>query len=422
MDIQAPRGTNDILPPDSFKWQFIEKKIEKICQKYNYQEIRTPIFEETELFTRGIGESTDIVEKEMYTFEDKGGRSITLRPEGTAPVVRSFLENKLYGKALPIKFYYHGPMFRYERPQAGRYRQFHQFGVEVLGSDNSLIDVEIIKLGIDFLTEVGLEDFFVEINSVGCPECRPAYLDKLKNHFKSQSGSLCGDCQRRLETNPLRVLDCKVESCQALIMNAPKITENLCRDCEEDFAQVKNGLDKIEINYEVIPTLVRGLDYYTNTAFEVKSKELGAQDAIFAGGRYNGLVEEIGERDIPGVGFALGMERLGLLLNDNSELFKSNIDIYVVTIGDEAEKEGFLLLDKLRKQGLAADKDYSDRSVKSQMKDADRKGSSLTLIIGSEELKSGKVTLRNMKTGEEIDVDIEDVPTKASEIIQKLSE
>jgi len=417
MTINAPRGTNDILPPDSFKWQYLEEKAKEICRKYNYKEIRTPIFESTDLFIRGIGESTDIVEKEMYTFEDKGGRSITLRPEGTAPVVRSFIENKLYGKALPFKFFYSGPMFRYERPQAGRYRQFHQFGVEVLGSDNPLVDVEIIKLGIDFLKEVGLSDFFVEINSVGCKECRPPYLEKLKKYFSEVNQELCGDCKRRIETNPFRVLDCKVESCQEIIKDAPKITDNLCNKCKDDFEKVKNGLNSLKIEYREVPTLVRGLDYYTNTAFEIKSDELGSQDAIFAGGRYNGLIEEIGDRDIPGVGFALGLERLEILLEGKELDIESGIDIYIVTIGESAEREGFKYLNQLRESGISADKDYFGRSVKSQMKDADRKNSNYTIILGNEELESGQATLRNMKSGEEFSVVLSELSEKVSDLL-----
>ena len=417
MTINAPRGTNDILPPASFKWQYLEEKAKEICRKYNYKEIRTPIFESTDLFIRGIGESTDIVEKEMYTFEDKGGRSITLRPEGTAPVVRSFIENKLYGRGLPFKFFYSGPMFRYERPQAGRYRQFHQFGVEVLGSDNPLVDVEIIKLGIDFLKEVGLSDFVVEINSVGCKECRPDYLEKLRDYFSSVNQELCGDCKRRINTNPLRVLDCKVESCQKIIKDAPKITDNLCDKCKDDFETVKKGLNSLMIEYLEVPTLVRGLDYYTNTAFEIKSDDLGSQDAIFAGGRYNGLVEEIGDRNIPGVGFALGLERLEILLEDKELDIESGIDIYIVTIGEKAEREGFKYLNQLREAGISADKDYSGRSVKSQMKDADRKDSNYTIILGNEELESGQATLRNMRSGEEFSVVLNELVAKINDLI-----
>ncbi len=400
MTIKAPRGTNDILPPASFKWNYIEERAREICQRYNYQEIRTPIFEHTELFARGIGEATDIVQKEMYTFTDKGGRSITLRPEGTAPVVRAFLEHKLYGEALPKKFFYFGPMFRYERPQAGRYRQFHQFGVEVIGSDAPDVDVEIIMLGIDFIEEFGFQDYYVEINSIGCPECRPPYLEKLKEYLSGKE-DLCENCQERLKTNPLRVLDCKSPVCQEIVSEAPTITEHLCPACQENFSQVKQGLEKLNLDFREVPTLVRGLDYYTNTVFEVKSDELGAQDAIFSGGRYNGLLEEIGDRDIPATGFALGLERLEILIEEEAREFSDDLDIYITTIGEEAERESLKILHRLRQAGYSADRDYGGRSVGSQMKDADRKNSRHCLIIGSEELKAGEVTLRDMKSGEE---------------------
>ncbi len=417
MTIKAPRGTNDILPPASFKWNYIEERAHEICRRYNYQEIRTPIFEHTELFARGIGEATDIVQKEMYTFTDKGDRSITLRPEGTAPVVRAFLEHKLYGKALPKKFFYFGPMFRYERPQAGRYRQFHQFGVEVIGSDAPDVDVEIIMLGIDFIEEFGFKDYYVEINSIGCSECRPPYLEELKAYLSGKE-DLCENCQERLKTNPLRVLDCKSPVCQEIVSEAPVITEHLCPVCQENFNQVKEGLKKLNLDFRKVPTLVRGLDYYTNTVFEVKSDELGAQDAIFSGGRYNGLLEEIGDRDIPATGFALGLERLEILLEEEAREFGDDLQVYITTIGEEAEAESLDILHRLRKAGYSADRDYGGRSVGSQMKDADRKNSRYCLIIGSEELKAGEATLRDMKSGEEEAVPLDGILEYMSKVFE----
>ncbi len=417
MTIKAPRGTNDILPPASFKWNYIEKHAHEICRRYNYQEIRTPIFEHTELFARGIGEATDIVQKEMYTFTDKSDRSITLRPEGTAPVARAFLEHKLYGKALPKKFFYFGPMFRYERPQAGRYRQFHQFGVEVIGSDAPDVDVEIITLGIDFIEEFGFEDYYVEINSIGCPECRPSYLEELKTYLAGKE-ELCENCQERLKTNPLRVLDCKSPVCQEIVSEAPVITDYLCPDCQENFSQVKQGLEKLKLDFKEVPTLVRGLDYYTNTVFEVKSDELGAQDAIFSGGRYNGLLEEIGDRDIPATGFALGLERLEILLEEAAREFGDDLQVYITTIGEEAEAESLDILHRLRQAGYSADRDYGGRSVGSQMKDADRKNSRYCLIIGSEELKAGEVNLRDMKSGEEESVPLDGILEQMSKVFE----
>ncbi len=403
MTINSPRGTQDILPPASFKWQRIEAAARDISRKYNYQEIRTPIFEYTELFSRGIGEATDIVEKEMYTFKDRGDRSITLRPEMTASVVRAFLENKLYGGVQPTKLFYLGPMFRYERPQSGRYRQFHQFGVEALGSNNPDIDVELMVMGIDFLQELGLSNFFVELNSIGCPDCRPQYVEILEAYFADHKESLCEDCVRRLEKNPLRILDC--DQCRGIVAEAPEILDYICDDCSQHFDRVTEKLDTLEVSYNISPYLVRGLDYYTNTVFEVKSEELGAQDAIFSGGRYNGLVKEIGDREVPGAGWALGLERLLLLLQAKEEDYVPALDVYVITIGEKAESYSLQLIRKLRKSGLSVDTDYMGRSVGSQMKDADRKDSNYCLIIGEDELAEKKVTIRDMETGEEKMVD-----------------
>ncbi len=407
--INAPRGTNDIIPPESAKWNYIEEKAKYIFDLYNYDEIRTPIFEYTELFQRGIGEVTDIVEKEMYTFEDKSGRSITLRPEGTASVVRSFLENKIYGQAQPTKYYYIGPMFRYERPQAGRYRQFNQLGIEVFGTKDPMVDAEVIAVGMHYMDILGLEDLTLYINSIGCPKCRPQYLEKLKKYLNENKEALCEDCKHRIETNPLRVLDCKNEGCQLVIEDAPKIIDHLCDECEVHFESLQENLKNIDIEYEIDPNLVRGLDYYTKTAFEVKYEGLGAQDTIFGGGRYDKLAEEIGNKDIPGIGFALGIERL-LLTLEKQEIeipVDKSIDIYLTTIGDKAKKACFELLDEFRKNNIKAEIDYLGRSVGGQMKSADRMNATYTVIIGENELNSGKATVRNMKNGEEQEIKLD---------------
>lgn len=421
MKFNAPRGTNDILPPDSLKWQYIEQKTHQLFSNYNYQEIRTPIFEYTELFQRGIGEVTDIVEKEMYTFTDKGDRSITLRPEGTASVMRSFMENKIYGQAQPTKFYYLGPMFRYERPQSGRFRQFHQLGVEALGSNDPALDAEIISLGLRLLQDFGLNDLTLHLNSVGCSECRPAYVEKLKNYLLAHRAELCENCQQRIERNPLRVLDCKNEACQEVIAGAPKITENLCSDCDDHFSDVKEYLELVEIDYFVNPLLVRGLDYYTNTAFEIKDNALGAQDTVFGGGRYNGLAEEIGGRSLPGIGFALGIERLLLSLEakDIELPIPAGVDLYITVIGEKAKRKAFKLLDQLRNNGFRTEIDYLGRSVGSQMKSADRMQAEFTIILGEDELNKDSATIRNMKTGTEIEIKLSNLLTEMKQLVDK---
>jgi len=419
MNIKAPRGTNDILPPFSLKWQYIEKTAREIFDLYNYQEIRIPIFEYTELFQRGIGELTDIVEKEMYTFEDKSGRSITLRPEGTASVLRSFLENKIYGKAQPTKYYYMGPMFRYERPQSGRYRQFNQIGVEVFGTDDPSVDVEVISMGMHLMKALGLEELELYINSIACPECRQQYEKILKDYLNENREELCDDCKRRIDTNPLRVLDCKNKSCQGIIHNAPVITDYLCDNCQKHFDKVKKYLDLLEIDYTIDPTLVRGLDYYTNTAFEIKYSGLGAQDTIFGGGRYNGLAEEIGNKSVAGIGFAIGLERLLMTMEEQGVEFPldSSPDLYITTIGEKAREESFVMLDNLRKAGLKAAIDYNNRSVKGQMKAADRLNANYTVIIGDNELEQGFATIRNMKSGEEKEIELADLIEEMQKLI-----
>ncbi|MFW6022866.1 MAG: histidine--tRNA ligase [Halanaerobiaceae bacterium] len=419
MNLNAPKGTNDILPPISLRWQYVEEVARKVLSSYNYDEIRTPIFEYTELFQRGIGETTDVVEKEMYTFIDKGDRSITLRPEGTASVVRSFMENKIYGQAQPSKYFYIGPMFRYEQPQAGRFRQFHQMGVEVFGSNDPAIDAEVIILGVNYLNRLGLDKLEVYINSIGCPDCRKEYFDILKNYLKQYDGQLCGDCKSRIERNPMRVLDCKVESCSVIVKDSPDILDYLCSECENHFNQVKEYLNTLNLDFIIDSNMVRGLDYYTNTVFEIKYTGLGAQDTVLAGGRYNGLAEEIGGRDIPGIGFAMGIERLLLTLEkeDVNLPLTNEIDLYITTIGHKAKVAAFEYIYKLRNDGFRTEIDYMDRSVKGQMKSADRMNAQYTIIIGEDELNKGIVTIKNMKSGEQQEVQLDKLVEKMKMMI-----
>lgn len=421
MNIMAPRGTNDLLPPLSLHWQYVENIARQVFANYNYQEIRTPIFEYTELFQRGIGEVTDIVEKEMYTFTDKSGRSITLRPENTASVVRSFLENKIYGQPQPNKYFYLGPMFRYERPQAGRFRQFYQLGIEALGSNDPAIDAEVINLGLNLLKELGLTGLEVYINSIGCPECRAEYIKVLQEYLMSRKGELCSDCQNRLNKNPLRVLDCKDKSCAGLLQTAPKIIDYLCIDCQDHFKKVKEYLTVVKVDFIIEPMLVRGLDYYTHTAFEIKYNKLGAQDTIFAGGRYNGLAEEIGGRSIPGVGFALGLERLMLTIAEQgiSLPVEEGIDLFIVSIGEAAKKAAFTYVHNLRDAGFRAEIDYLARSVKSQLKTAVRFKARFTIVLGEDELQKRTARIKNMETGEQAEICLTELVEKMAEKAEK---
>lgn len=398
-----PRGTNDIGPGEIELWLELEEKIRRVCHSYGYTELRTPIFEHTELFQRGIGETTDIVEKEMYTFTDRGDRSLTLRPEGTAPVVRAYLENKMGNGALPVKVFYYGPMFRYERPQAGRYRQFTQFGLEVLGSADPLLDVESIVLPMELYKACGLHGFEVELNSIGCPTCRKKYREKLVAYAKNYTDDLCGSCQSRLHRNPLRLLDCKVERCQELMADAPNILEYLCADCKEHFDAVITYLDALGINYKLNSRLVRGFDYYTRTVFEMTYAGLGSQNAIGGGGRYDGLIEECGGPATPAVGYAVGVERLLLALKSQNALTidPKGPEAYLVHFGGETKVKAAEIAYFLRGQGLWIEMDYLDRSVRAQMKAANRLNSQNVLVFGEEELSQNAVMVRNMESGEE---------------------
>ncbi|KQO01383.1 histidine--tRNA ligase [Paenibacillus algorifonticola] len=410
MAFQKLPGTQDMLPSSIDSWQFVEQKAREICRRFNFREIRTPIFEATELFQRGVGETTDVVEKEMYTFTDRGNRSVTLRPEGTAGVVRAFVENKLYGEPDLTKLYYIGPMFRYERQQAGRYRQFHQFGVEAMGSVNPALDAEVIALGYTFYTEVGLKGVRVEINSVGTPEVRLAFRERLLAFLEPKRELLCKDCQSRMDRNPLRVLDCKVD--QKHFEGAPSILDSLDEECTTHFEKVKAYLTAMNIPFEVNSKLVRGLDYYTHTAFEYKAEGIGAIDTIGGGGRYNGLVAEIGGPDQPGVGLGLGLERTILLLeHQKTEGIKeaSQVDVYVISLGEAAEREATKIVHELRAAGLRADRDYTDRKMKAQMKSADRFKARFTAILGDDELERGEIALKNMESGEQRTVAISEL-------------
>ena len=419
MKYASPRGTRDILPEEINLWQETEKTCREVFALYNYREIRTPIFEMTELFSRSIGESTDIVSKEMYTFPDRKGRSLTLRPEETAPVVRAALENNLTLKDQVAKLYYLGPMFRYERPQAGRFRQFYQAGVEAFGSADPLIDAEIIILAGQIFEKLGLKDLEVDINSVGDQKCRPQYVEKLRSYFKEHEKSLCEDCRKRLELNPLRILDCKEAACQKYIDKVPASADNLCPECKSHFEKVVKWLGLSGIRYKINHRLVRGLDYYTRTTFEVVSKQLGAQNAVCGGGRYDTLVEELGGKPTPAAGFAIGMDRLvevikSKILNQKS---KQGIQLYIATVGEEATKKGFEMINTIRRDGISADMDFLGKSLKSQLKSADQANAGFTLIIGDEEIKSGKGKLKNMQTAEQ-----EEVPCDAHTIAAKLQQ
>lgn len=400
----APRGTNDFLPGTVEKWLYIEERARQICSRFGYREIRTPIFEHTELFLRGVGDTTDIVEKEMYTFTDRGERSLTLRPEGTASTVRAFLEHKLYAEVQPTKMYYIGPMFRYDRPQAGRYRQFHQFGVELFGTNHPSSDAEVITLAMEFFRSLGLDNLEVRLNSVGCPICRQEHKNKLQEFLGGKISGLCNNCQGRFERNPMRILDCKSKTCQELITGAPTTAKCLCEQCATHFDGVKEYLEAMDIKYFLDESLVRGLDYYTNTAFEIIYQGIGTQSAICGGGRYNGLVEQLGGKEtVPGIGFGLGLERLLLTLEHQGIKLpiEKKIDVFVVNLGQNTDITSFKLMNQLRQQGFSVDKDYLGKNLKSQMKLADKKGAEYAVILGEDEINTGIATVKHMQTGDQ---------------------
>ncbi|API90640.1 histidine--tRNA ligase 2 [Virgibacillus pantothenticus] len=404
MSYKAPRGTADVLPGDSRKWQWVEETIKQVCRRFHYEEIRTPLFEHTEVFQRGVGDTTDIVQKEMYTFEDRGGRSITLRPEGTAPVVRAYVEHKMYGQAnQPTKLYYFAEMFRYERPQKGRMRQLNQFGVEVLGSADPAVDAEVIDLAMSCYREMGLTSLKLVINSLGDKESRENHRQALIAHFSPHKHELCSDCQMRLENNPLRVLDCKQDREHPAMRTAPSILDYLNDSSRDYFEQVKEYLDVMGIAYEVDKNLVRGLDYYNHTAFEIMSEAdgFGAITTLAGGGRYNGLAEQLGGPSTPGIGFGMGLERLLMALDAENQVIPvdRSLEAYVVAVDNQAQKEAVQLVSILRKYGVQADKDYLGKKMKGQLKAADRYLAKYVLIIGENELKDQTVTVKEMSTG-----------------------
>ncbi len=403
MKLKALKGFKDILPDEAALWQDVERVARQIFHRFGYREIRVPILENTGLFARSIGETTDIVEKEMYSFADRNGASLTMRPEGTASVLRAFIEHNLHAERPVQKLYTLGPMFRHERPQKGRLRQFHQMSVEALGADQPEIDAEIIAMASMVIGELGL-DVSLEINSLGCPKCRPDFNQALVDFLAQSQDSLCPDCERRRYKNPLRVLDCKNKNCQEHYVNAPSILDHLCPECVAHFQVVELCLNALDIKYKVNSFMVRGLDYYTRTTFELLTNALGAQGAVGAGGRYDGLVRRLGGPALPGIGFAMGMERLTLLLAEQPKKLSKPVDVFIATLGSVAQEKGFLMAHSMRQQGLAVVMDYAGRSLKSQMKQADRHNSRFVLIIGDDELAKGQAVLRDMESHEQVDI------------------
>ncbi len=396
-----PRGTLDYLPRDMDRWHHVEGLAHRICRLYGYQQIKTPVFEHSELFERTVGGATDIVEKEMYTFKDRGDRSLSLRPEGTAPVARAYLENKLYALPQPTKIYYVEPIFRYERPQAGRVRQHYQFGIEAFGSQNPALDAEVISLAYDFLSRLGLSGLDLTINSIGCPRCRPVYRERLVGYLRSKAELLCDDCRSRLERNPMRVLDCKNEACRAHLEAAPVATEHLCPECAEHFQAVQAYLAGYGLPFRINPRLVRGLDYYTKTVFEIIYPPLGAQSTVCGGGRYDGLIEVLGGDPTPGIGFGMGIERVILTLEKQgiTRPPQAVLDVFVASVGGAAAARALHVVHDLRAANIAADVDYLGRSLKAQFKYADKTGARWVAIIGEDELAADQVTLRDLATG-----------------------
>ncbi|MGD2294223.1 MAG: histidine--tRNA ligase [Candidatus Aminicenantes bacterium] len=396
----AIKGTKDILPDEIGKWQRVESLAKRLFELYGYREIRTPVFEATELFEKGTGETSDIVIKEMYTFTDKGGRSLTLRPEYTPSVVRAIIENRLNLKPQPMRFYYIGPMFRYDKPQKGRYRQFHQVDIEVFGEEDPAIDAEIVEMADLLLKRLNVTDTETQVNSVGCKQCRPAYKQDLKAEAEKERGRLCADCQRKIETNPLRIFDCKVETCQAIAQGFPKITDYLCKECDTHFQVFCVYLDLYGINYRIEPQLVRGIDYYTKTTFEIVTAKLGAQDAILGGGRYDEMMKDFGGPDICGTGFAMGLERLLEVVPGVEEMRKF---LYLAYLGVEAKRTGMRLARYFRSEGIETLMEFRDRNLKNQMGRANKLGASWVLIVGEDEVRRGSYQLKTMATGYQVE-------------------
>jgi histidyl-tRNA synthetase len=416
--ITAVRGFKDILPEESGKWQYIECVAREIFTNFGFREIRVPILEKTDLFRRSIGESTDIVEKEMYTFLDRGDEYLTLRPEATASIVRAYLEHALYATDRVTKLFTMGPMFRRERPQRGRFRQFHQINVEFIGVDDPRSDAEVILMLMQFLKRVGLSGLRLQINSLGCTKCRPLFRQSLIDYLRGKERGLCKDCQRRISMNPLRVFDCKMTNCIGLIEDAPKITDFLCADCGDHLANVQESLETFDISFEINSKMVRGLDYYTKTAFEVVTEHLGAQNAVAGGGRYDGLVKDLGGPDVPGIGFAIGCERLISISPINDKELLSPPRLFIASLGKDAQKLAFTICNRLRISGIVTEMDYSGKSLKSQMKRADKLRSHYTLMLGDREILDGKAELRDMKKGTQETLGLENIEETIIKIIK----
>jgi len=409
--IQSLKGTYDILPKDSAKWQYIENKIQQICKNFGYEEIRVPVFEYTDLFARGVGDTTDIVQKEMYTFRDKGDRSLTLRPEGTAGVVRSVLQHSLLAGALPLKLYYLITCYRNEKPQAGRFREFRQFGIEAYGAIDPRLDAEVIAVAKTLIDRLGITGYVVNINTIGCPSCREKYNQILTDYLQINAADLCGTCKDRLDKNPMRIIDCKSPQCQSIVADAPRITNHVCEECETHFKQLQHTLDTMGIEYTVNQSIVRGLDYYTKTVFEITSDALGAQSTICGGGRYDGLIDQLGGKPTPGIGFGLGLERLILCMEAQGLSFgeTAKADIFIATIGEDAKNAAAKIVYDLRKQGIFVQVDYMGRSVKAQMKYADKLEARYSTVLGDDELARGGTVVKNMETGDVTEVLLDDL-------------
>ena len=416
---RAVKGTNDILPDESHNWQFVEGQMLDVASLYGFKEIRVPVFEHTEVFKRSVGDTTDVVQKEMYTFDDKGGRSITLRPELTAGVIRSVIENGLVNAALPLKVCYVGGCYRYEKPQAGRLREFHQFGVECIGAAEPTADAEVISLARQVLNSIGIEKISLEINSIGCPECRKEYHKALKEYFSKNKETLCGTCNERLDRNPMRILDCKSPVCSQIAANAPVVLDYLCDDCKNHFESVKSYLNAMNIEFTVNPHIVRGLDYYTRTVFEFVSGDIGAQSTVCGGGRYDGLVSQMGGPTVPSLGFAMGIERLMLVLKNQGvampEAIKS--DLYIAALGEKANVKSAELSCSLRNEGFSVETDICARGLKAQMKFANKIGAKYTMVLGDSEIDSNLAKIKNMATGVETEVELSNLSDKFMEII-----
>ena len=419
---RAVKGTNDILPDQSRKWQFVEGKMLETAELFGFKEIRVPVFEHTEVFKRSVGDTTDVVQKEMYTFEDKGGRSITLRPELTAGVIRSAIEKGLINGALPQKLCYIGGCYRYEKPQAGRLREFHQFGVECVGAAAPNADAEVISLAKAVLENIGIKDISLEINSIGCPECRKEYHKALKEYFSANAETLCDTCKERLDRNPMRILDCKSPICREVAANAPVVIDYLCDDCKEHFEKVKANLSAMNISFTVNPKIVRGLDYYTRTVFEFVSGDIGAQSTVCGGGRYDGLIKQMGGQETPSLGFAMGIERLMMVLEaQKAELPEdSTCDLFIATLGDKATLKASALCRELRDEGYKVQTDICGRGLKAQMKYANKIGAKFTLVLGDNEVESEKATLKKMSDSSEREISLNELVEELGEEIRKI--